>query len=74
MDIAQLLHELRVISNVEIVVSLLPEMMFPTQAKSGLEWTTRRIAIAGCHGKSSWDSESASMDILRGGTAPWIIW
>jgi len=40
MDIAQLLHELRVIANVEIVVSLLPEMLFPTQANTGLEWAT----------------------------------
>src|SRR5258708_12017191 len=40
MNIAQLLHKLRVISNVEIVVPLLPEMLFPTRAKSGLEWAT----------------------------------
>src|SRR5439155_14070116 len=29
MNIAQLFHKLRVISNVEIVVPLLPEMLFP---------------------------------------------
>jgi hypothetical protein len=40
MDIAQLLHKLRVIANVEIVVPLLPEMLFPTQAKTRLEWAT----------------------------------
>jgi hypothetical protein len=32
------------------------------------------ITIAACHGKSSWDSESASTVTLRDGTAPWIIW
>ena len=40
MNVAQLLYKLRVISNVEIVVPLLPEMLFPTQAKIGLEWAT----------------------------------
>src|SRR6266496_4248031 len=40
MNIAQLLHKLWVIPNVEIVVPLLPEMLFPTQAKIGLEWAT----------------------------------
>jgi hypothetical protein len=48
MNIAQLLHELRVISNVEIVGPLLPEMLFPTQAKSGLEWATRRPPVNTC--------------------------
>jgi hypothetical protein len=40
MNIAQLLHKLRVISNVEIVVPLLPEMLggWPTQARFWLEW------------------------------------
>ncbi len=38
MNIAQLFHKLRVISNIEIVISLLPEMLFPTQAKrSGIK-------------------------------------
>ena len=41
MNVVQLLYKLRVISNVEIEVSLLPEMLFPTQAKSGLEWATQ---------------------------------
>jgi hypothetical protein len=40
MNVAKLLHKLRVISSVEIVGSLLPEMLFPTQAKCGLEWVT----------------------------------
>jgi hypothetical protein len=38
MNIAQLFRKLRVIANVETVVSLLPEMLFPTQANTGLEW------------------------------------
>jgi hypothetical protein len=38
-DIAQFLHKLRVISNVEIVVPLLPEMLgCPIQARFWLEW------------------------------------
>jgi hypothetical protein len=40
MNIAQLFHKLRVISNIEIVISLLPEMLIPTQAKTGLEGAT----------------------------------
>ena len=40
MNIAQLFHKLRVISNIEIVISLLPEMLLPTQAKTGHEWAT----------------------------------
>jgi hypothetical protein len=28
------------VSNVEIVIVLLPEVLLPTQAKSGLEWAT----------------------------------
>jgi hypothetical protein len=40
MNIAQLFHKLRLISNVEIVVPLFPEMLTPTQAKTGLEWAT----------------------------------
>jgi hypothetical protein len=43
MNIAQLFRKLRVIANVETVVSLLPEMLFPTQANTGLEWITRRL-------------------------------
>ena len=39
MNVAQLFHKLRVISNVEIVVALLPEMLrCPTQAWFWLEW------------------------------------
>ena len=39
MNIAQLFHKLRVISNVEVVVPLLPEMIgCPTQAWFWLEW------------------------------------
>jgi|GEM_PF-4163622 len=40
MNIAQLLHKLRVVANVEILVLLLPEMLFTTQAKTWLEWAT----------------------------------
>jgi hypothetical protein len=40
MNIAQLLHKLRVISNIEIVVPLLPEMLCgcPIPARFWLEW------------------------------------
>ena len=41
MNVAELLHKLRVITNVEIVVSLLPEMLgdgWPIQARFWLEW------------------------------------
>ena len=34
----------------------------------------QHLAIAKCHEKSSWDSESASTAILRGETAPSIFW
>ena len=40
MNIAQLFHKLRIVSNIEIVVPFLPEMLSPTQAKTGLEWAT----------------------------------
>jgi hypothetical protein len=40
MNMAQLFHKTAGNSNVEIVVRLLPEMLFPTQAKRGLEWAT----------------------------------
>jgi hypothetical protein len=44
MNVTQLFDKLRVISNVEIVVSLLPASNIATQAKSGLEWATRRLS------------------------------
>jgi hypothetical protein len=47
MNIAQRFHKLRIISDVEIVVSLLPEMLFPTQAKGGLEWATHFLGATG---------------------------
>ena len=34
---AELFRELWVVSNVEVVMALLPEVLLPTQAKSGLE-------------------------------------
>ena len=40
MDVTQLLDKLLVIADVEIVVTLLPEMLSPTQANTGLEWAT----------------------------------
>jgi len=48
MDVAELLHELAIVADVEIVVTLLPEMLgrvvthakVPTQAKRRLEWGT----------------------------------
>ena len=47
MDVAELLHELLVIADVEIVVALLPEVLgdSPTQAKGRLEWGTHDIFI-----------------------------
>jgi hypothetical protein len=38
MNVAQHFHKPRVITNIEIVISPLPEMLFPNQAKRGLEW------------------------------------
>jgi len=42
MNVAEFFHKLWVVSNVEIVIALLPEVLFPTQAKGGLEWATCR--------------------------------
>jgi hypothetical protein len=42
MNVAEFFHKLWVVSNVEIIIALLPEVLFPTQAKGGLEWATCR--------------------------------
>ena len=46
MDVTEFLHKLGMVADVEIVITLLPEMVgkFPTQANTGLEWGTRRTS------------------------------
>ena len=43
MDVTEFLHKLAIVADVEIVITLLPEMLgnVPTQAKRRLEWATR---------------------------------
>jgi hypothetical protein len=47
MDVTEFLDKLGIVPDVEIVITLLPEMVgkFPTQAKTGLEWGTHKTGL-----------------------------
>ena len=53
MRVAKLLHKLLIVANIEIVVSLLPEMLnqverWPIQARFWLEWENPSLILSYC--------------------------